>query len=867
MSENVSLPPIPAAKLTHMGSRQVSYRSPRHWFRLGGPWWGRVAQARRFSGMLLVGLLTASLGAISLAPPSPAEANEINPSTTSTTIKRILKNTAIEKTSGISTVNITEMTPIVTPDTPKFSLRAQVQLATGTDFVADVSLKIATRTPVTRKELAAWAVGETRKTALETVATSKNVHFSGEQTQELKFEVSREDLPLGRSSEWGPRFLELSITPKSPIKNTDKHSRKAVKTQTKDSSSAVPPFSARSFLLWDSGAAFEPSQLLVLMPVVVTSRDVEQSGQVLPDFATTPTPRHQKLCELAHRTPLTPVFDPLLMNPKSKTFVTTRRLLQLKDPEPSVNSNHVNPETANSQDKNPGETPSHSLPLVTALAQGHCGTRPPAYLPPGDFAAGNTAWLNHRQAPATGTPFRQQDAIPVTSNRALVSAAQRLATRLDVAPALTNWRENLILWPQELDSPTPDLAAEVATWGTNAPLVLEAKREYLETPKPATYQSDARHEIEINPDTTTLGWVADRELSDLLNADWMQLGFDLDFTNNLEAVPATTKALVLRQWALAATAVLTRERPFAPRLFVAGTARDFAATPEQTAVIEALAGARWLQFPSWQDTRPDNRSHIQLPTTPPPRESEFSALSNGDNTGQAIYSNPALNLTENLARGASLESVLEKSAEFREVFEELQVRSMCATCENSFPDGKFSPGKRLEPTRQPPGAGDGYPADHPRALIDPDVSQKLLNLVKAQPASVINLIDKEAKIPISVTNSYNTPVSVRVRLKAADPRLQFPAAPKLQVPANSTALTRIPVKAVGHGDITVQVALTNAAGQEVGQREEIQLRVRAQWESTGVYVLAGILAIVLVGGITRRIIKSRKLKRENHERH
>lgn len=884
MSENVSLPPTPAAKLTLMGKRQVSHRSQRHGLQLGCSRWGRVAWAQRVSGMLLVGLLAASLGAISLAPPSPAGANELNPSTTSTTIKRILKNTAAEKTSGISTVSITEMTSIVTPDTPKFSLQAQVQLATGADFEADATLKVATRTPVTREELAAWAVGKTRKASLETVATLENLHFSGGQAQELKFEVSREDLPLGRSSEWGPRFLELSITPK-PRKNAAEARGKPTKTPTQDSkssspSTALPPaFSARSFLVWDSGAAFEPSQLLALVPVVTTATDVVQSGQVLPDFAATPAPRHQRICELARRAPITPVFDPLLMNRESKTGATVRRLLELKEParlqsaETPLSDNHVNTKTAITQEKKTEEAPAHPLPLATALAQGRCGTMPPAFLPPGDFAAGNTAWLNRRKPPAAKTPPGAPPDSTINSNRDLLSAAQSLAARLEANPALANWRENLVLWPnlnQHLYLPRPVIGAEVATWGTHAPLVLEGSAAYRETPEPSTYQTDARHEIQTSPDTTTLGWLSDRELSNLLNADWMSLGYDLDFTNHLADIPASTKTLLLRQWALAATAVLTRERPFAPRLFVAGVGRDFAASPEQSAVMETLARARWLEFPSWREVSPDNRGRINLTPQLALAENEFSALGSDDNTGREIYSNPALTLSENLARGAAVASVLQKPAEFHETFAELQVRSMCATCENTFPDGTLTPGNRpLKPRSKtsqhlmnPESAG-----DHPTALIDPDVSQKLLNLVKAQPASVINLIDKEAKIPISVTNSYNTPVSVRVRLKAADPRLQFPAAPKLQVPANATALTRIPVKAVGHGDITVQVALTNAAGQEVGRPEEIQLRVRAQWESTGVYVLAGILAIVLIGGITRRIIKGRKLKRENHERH
>ncbi|WP_279058892.1 DUF6049 family protein [Mobiluncus mulieris] len=799
---------------------------------------------------VLLGAL--SLGAIPLVSPVSPDALAVNLSTTSTTEMPSSKGKPREKDVNMAVVDIAEMTPVLHPDTPAFHLKATVTLPAGTDFQADVSLSVASRTPITRQELADWAVDKTRKTTLKTVATMENVSLFAARPRELEFKVPRQDLPLGHSSEWGPRFLEVSVTPHLKRKP------------------AQEPFSARSFLVWDSGAAFKPSQMLALMPVVTTPADAAQSGQVLPDFAAHPAPRQVKLCELAQIAPLTPVFDPLLMNPHGKTLATVRRALQLKETTPKkTNSkpgttektdNHVNTLNQETQGLSTNQNPPYHPTLAELQRAGQCGNMPPAYLPPGDFAAANTAWLNHHQPGTNNSPHQTNP--EVTSNRKLLTAAQHLAARLNDTPGVAHWQENLILWPQLSGSPTPNIATEVTTWGTKAPLVVESDAQYTETPKPETYQTDARHEIEVNHNTTTLGWVADRELSDLLNNDATHLGFE---TNN------TPSPLLLRQWALATTAVLTRERPFAPRLFVAGTSRDYAATPAQTTVIKALIEARWLEFPNWREVSPDNRGHLKLTPPPPPKKNEFTTLTSSDNTGRTIYANPAWNLAQNLERSAALETVMENSAEFREAFQEIQVRSMCASCENTLPNTTLSPGNHTAKPRE-----DNHPDSatnpgwhlmnppHPgaTALIDPDVSEKLLNLVKAQPASVINLIDKEAKIPISVTNNYDTPVDVRVRLKASNSRLQFDQSPQLRIPAHATAQTRIPVTAVGHGDITVRVTLGNEAGQEIGRPEEIQLRVHAQWESTGVYVLAVILTIVLIGGITRRIVKGRKPKRE-----
>lgn len=880
----------PPAKLANMGYSSAPFRA-------------RPGFVRRVSAVLVaLSLGGASLGASLRVPPANAM-NLPNSSTTSITIHSDFPHKSTYKSPDENQIVITQMPPILGPDTPGLRLKARVDLVENKNLFVNVDVKIGTRTPVTRQELADWILGKTRAKNLKTVATLSYAELKPNRTNELELWVPRENLPLGRATQWGPRFLELTVVPKPAppviggILGTDSTGENQTGSQSpgnnpraagKKTPASTPTteklptqFSTRSFLLWDSGDVFEPSQMLALVPVVATGRDTVTSGEILPDFATSPAARQQKICELARKAPLTPVFDPLLMNRDSKAWQYARRLLQLKTTtKPDKNDNHVNTKTPDFQADATTNPTASSAALAEELAGGQCGKMAPAYLPPGDFAAANTSWLNSqalansRRRFQPGTRPGSTRGLHTTSNRQLLQAATTLAQKLDSQPQLAGWRENLILWPNinhRNYNPEPDYLAEVEAWGTLAPLVVESDREYQETPKPLTHQTDARHEIQLTDDTTTLGWTADQELSNLLDGDAIRLGFNLP--HNTEASPIT-----LRQWALATTAVLTRERPFAPRLFVAAAARDYAASPQQAAVIEGLAGARWLQFPNWREVRPDNRGRIKLAPQSVVREKDFSTRKSGAPANQIIYSNPALALSENLVKAAAVVPTLGKGQEFQEIFTELQVRSMCATCENTFPDGKLSPGNFPVKTGKPLGAnsaGDSaWQLMHPRtsspptplALIDPDISLRLLNLVNAQPASVINLIDEQAKIPISVTNNYDSPVTLRVRLKATDARLQFQTSPKLQIPAYSTAQTHVPVRAVGHGDISVRVSLTNLKGQEVGSPEDIQVRVRAQWESTGVYVLAGILAIVLVGGIIRRIAKGRKHQREKHER-
>lgn len=106
-------------------------------------------------------------------------------------------------------------------------------------------------------------------------------------------------------------------------------------------------------------------------------------------------------------------------------------------------------------------------------------------------------------------------------------------------------------------------------------------------------------------------------------------------------------------------------------------------------------------------------------------------------------------------------------------------------------------------------------------------------------------------------------MSVRLKLTPTDTRLQFDPVETLTIAPHSIGQFRIPVKAVGSGDVQVTVQLTNPEGQSIGTPETIRVRVRAEWESTGTYIVAGLLAAVLVFGIVRRIVKgpkNRKLK-------
>ncbi|STY89607.1 DUF6049 family protein [Mobiluncus holmesii] len=795
-----------------------------------------------FISRVLIGL--AALSCVSLAggTPHPAQAQTEKPSPTPSA-SPCASATSSHSASAFCgpgfnrqgvRLEITAMTPIVTPETTELTVSALLEVNSNYHHAAQgtLHLNVSNQTPLTREELNEWMDVQGNDARLQrkvqTVATLPIEHLTAGKPQPVTLHVPVTDLPLGRSDQWGPRPLSLTFVPD------------AAATEKVSSSTDLASFSAqdRAFLLWDSGAAFEPSELLTFVPLTTTHADVVAADRELPNLGSRPNQRLMEVCALANATPLTPVFDPFLIATELNGVDEASRLLNLGKPSPS-----------------PSTEPRPAVsPLRDLVAAGNCGQQPPAYLPPGDFGAANTSWL----APAA------QDLLRTT--------AVDLGTK--VTQRIPEYQGNLVLWPDfsVRYSPSGDVAQEVSTWG-NHPLLLSPDSGFKEVGKSPAYDTDSRQRIEFSAagnTTSAAGWTLDGDLSRLLNG---QPAFDASQT------PADYRlsAVGARQWALASTAVLTRQRPFAPRVFAAGAGRDYSATPVQKAVMQGLGQARWLSFPAWNTVLPPvseaagtQTRTVTVPAPTPAGQTDSSSFSTGSKAaipgGKPLtwFTNPTFAAADNLRVGAALSAAMSEPARFNTMFSALQISSACATCTASSPDGTIWAGKSA--ARQQTPAPHSPQTEEPAPnTIDPDISAAIIDLINSQPASVINLIDKSAQLPISVSNGWDQAVSVRLKLTPSDTRLQFNPVETLTIAPHSIGQFRIPVKAVGSGDVQVTVQLTNPAGQSIGAAETIQVRVRAEWESTGTYIVAGLLAFVLVFGIVRRIVKgpqNRTPKRE-----
>ncbi len=133
--------------------------------------------------------------------------------------------------------------------------------------------------------------------------------------------------------------------------------------------------------------------------------------------------------------------------------------------------------------------------------------------------------------------------------------------------------------------------------------------------------------------------------------------------------------------------------------------------------------------------------------------------------------------------------------------------------------------------------------------------------VTVVPGSTFNLISSSSELGVTVRNDLDQQVRVGVVLTDDDPRLKVMSTPTLTVPARSMNDVAVPVRAIGTGNVDVDVALTSPTGEVVATGESIRVRVRAGWESVGTGIIGAVLGLIVLGGLWRTVRRGRSAGR------
>jgi hypothetical protein len=138
-------------------------------------------------------------------------------------------------------------------------------------------------------------------------------------------------------------------------------------------------------------------------------------------------------------------------------------------------------------------------------------------------------------------------------------------------------------------------------------------------------------------------------------------------------------------------------------------------------------------------------------------------------------------------------------------------------------------------------------------------SRSLLQSVSVSTTGPINVVGSKVDIPITLNNSFDQAVTVRVRVVPSNGRLVVGNDVETVIDADSAKAVSIPVSAaVGNGDVTLRVTLFTPSGSAIDQPSLISVNVRADWEGIGSRIFAALVVLFFGFGVWRNIVHRRR---------
>jgi len=119
--------------------------------------------------------------------------------------------------------------------------------------------------------------------------------------------------------------------------------------------------------------------------------------------------------------------------------------------------------------------------------------------------------------------------------------------------------------------------------------------------------------------------------------------------------------------------------------------------------------------------------------------------------------------------------------------------------------------------------------------------------------SDISFVAREGSVPVTVDNALAAEARVMVELRPDSGVLVAKEPVEAVVPPGEQATVWVPVQSVANGDVTIEVALLSPDGAPVAPTSSFTVRVRADWENVGTWIVTGLLAIGFVAGIVRTV--------------
>ena len=134
-------------------------------------------------------------------------------------------------------------------------------------------------------------------------------------------------------------------------------------------------------------------------------------------------------------------------------------------------------------------------------------------------------------------------------------------------------------------------------------------------------------------------------------------------------------------------------------------------------------------------------------------------------------------------------------------------------------------------------------------------------VVHVVPGSQINLVARDARIPITVQNPTSEPVTVTVIAVATSFRLEVLQSQEITIPALTSAVAELPVRAIANGPVQIRVWLEQD-GERIGEDVAIEIRVNYDVELFILVSLAVAMFGLIIFGVIRTVMKLARSKGE-----
>lgn len=137
------------------------------------------------------------------------------------------------------------------------------------------------------------------------------------------------------------------------------------------------------------------------------------------------------------------------------------------------------------------------------------------------------------------------------------------------------------------------------------------------------------------------------------------------------------------------------------------------------------------------------------------------------------------------------------------------------------------------------------------SVSSPALASEVVHIV---PGSNINLVARDGRIPVTVQNPTSESVTVTVVGIATSFRLEFLEPQELVIPANTSAVAELPVRAIANGPVEVKVWVEQD-GQRIGEEVTLAVRVNYDVELFLLVSLGVAMFGLIVVGIIRTVVK------------